>query len=48
MSNEEEISTILVVDDDDGIRDLLAKFLRQHNFNTVLAKKWRRNGSSIE
>lgn len=44
MSNEEEISTILVVDDDDGIRDLLAKFLRQHNFNTVLAK----NGEEME
>ncbi len=29
---------ILVVDDDRGIRDLLGKFLRQHGFQTSLAK----------
>lgn len=32
------IQTILIVDDDQGIRDVLGKFLRQHGFNAVLAK----------
>lgn len=31
-------STVLIVDDDNGIRDLLGKFLSQHNFHTLLAK----------
>lgn len=34
----EKLQHILVVDDDRGIRDLLGKFLRQHGFETSLAK----------
>ena len=30
--------TILVVDDDHGIRDLLGRFFRQHGYETLLAK----------
>ncbi len=33
-----DLQHILVVDDDRGIRDLLGKFLRQHGFQTSLAK----------
>lgn len=38
MLNMEKLQHILVVDDDRGIRDLLGKFLRQHGFETSLAK----------
>ena len=32
------IAHILVIDDDDGIRDLVKQFLNQHNFLVTTAK----------
>lgn len=38
MQIQQKKQTILVVDDDAGIRDLLGKFLQKHGFETKLAK----------
>lgn len=39
--NESVIQNILIVDDDEGIRSLLAEFLAQHGFHTHLAQDGR-------
>lgn len=37
VQNEEQQQTLLIVDDDHGICDLLGRFLREHGYNTLLA-----------
>ena len=37
-AQNEDQQTLLIVDDDRGICDLLGRFFREHGFNTILAK----------